>query len=134
MTQIIAIFSKPIFLPDDDMKKLKTYGLTFEKSERATFERMSNYIKNYILPVAQLYKEGIENIDEWSYKKNGVVFYVNGPSWDEYIKKAEKAKVRFAVIDDDSIEIKDDELYDNYLLINKGKWEELKKTKNIVWN
>ncbi len=134
MTQIIAIFSKPIFLPDDDMKKLKTYGLTFEKSERATFERMSNYIKNYILPVAQLYKEGIENIDEWSYKKNGVVFYVNGPFWDEYIKKAEKAKVRFAVIDDDSIEIKDDELYDNYLLINKGKWEELKKTKNIVWN
>ena len=134
MTQIIAIFSKPIFLPDDDMKKLKTYGLTFEKSERATFERMSNYIKNYILPVAQLYKEGIENIDEWSYKKNGVVFYVNGPFWDEYIKKAEKAKVRFAVIDDDSIEIKDDELYDNYLLINKGKWEELKKTKTIVWN
>lgn len=134
MTQIIAIFSKPVFLPDDDMKKLKTYGLTFEKSERATFERMSNYIKNYILPVAQLYKEGIENIDEWSYKKNGVVFYVNGPFWDEYIKKAEKAKVRFAVIDDDSIEIKDDELYDNYLLINKGKWEELKKTKNIVWN
>ena len=50
------------------------------------------------------------------------------------LKKAEKAKVRFAVIDDDSIEIKDDELYDNYLLINKGKWEELKKTKNIVWN
>ena len=91
MTQIIAFFSKPIFLPDDDMKKLKTYGLTFEKSERATFERMSNYIKNYILPVAQLYKEGIENIDEWSYKKNGVVFYVNGPFWDEYIKKAEKA-------------------------------------------
>lgn len=134
MTQIIAIFSKPIFLPDDDMKKLKTYGLTFEKSEQATFERMSNYIKNYILPVAQLYKEGIENIDEWSYKKNGVVFYVNGPFWDEYIKKAKKAKVRFAVIDDDSIEIKDDELYDNYLLINKGKWEELKKTKNIVWN
>ena len=134
MAQIIVIFSKPIFLPDDDMKKLKTYGLTFEKSERATFERMSNYIKNYILPVAQLYKEGIENIDEWSYKKNGVVFYVNGPFWDEYIKKAEKAKVRFAVIDDDSIEIKDDELYDNYLLINKGKWEELKKTKNIVWN
>ena len=84
--------------------------------------------------MAQLYKEGIENIDEWSYKKNGVVFYVNGPFWDEYIKKAEKAKVRFAVIDDDSIEIKDDELYDNYLLINKGKWEELKKTKNIVWN
>ena len=134
MQQITVILSTPIYLPDDNMKKLKTYGLVLEKTDKATFEKISNYTRNYILPVAQLYKEGIENIDEWSYKKNGVVFYFNGPLWDEYVQKAAKAKVRFAVIDDDSIKIKDDDLYDNYLLLNKGKWEELKATKEIVWH
>lgn len=134
MTQIIVIFSKPIFLPDDEMKRLRTYGLVVEKTEKATFDRIEKYIKEYILAVAELYKEGIENIDEWSYKKNGVVFYVNSPFWDEYVKKAEKKKIRLAVIDDDNIEITDDNLYDNYLLLNKGKWEELKAMKKIEWH
>lgn len=131
MAQIIVIFSKPIFLPDDKMKRLKTYGLVFEKTEKTTFERITDYTKRYIFAVAELYKEGIENIDEWSYKKNGVVFYVNGPFWHEYVEKAEKKKIRLAIIDDDSIEIKDDEMYDRYLLTNKEKWDELKAMKKI---
>ncbi len=131
MAQIIVIFSKPIFLPDDKMKRLKTYGLVFEKTEKTTFERITDYTKRYIFAVAELYKEGIENIDEWSYKKNGVVYYVNGPFWHEYVEKAEKKKIRLAIIDDDSIEIKDDEMYDRYLLTNKEKWDELKAMKKI---
>ena len=131
MAQIIVIFSKPIFLPDDKMKRLKTYGLVFEKTEKTTFERITDYTKRYIFAVAELYKEGIENIDEWSYKKNGVVYYVNGPYWHEYVEKAEKKKIRLAIIDDDSIEIKDDEMYDRYLLTNKEKWDELKAMKKI---
>ena len=131
MAQIIVIFSKPIFLPDDKMNRLKTYGLVFEKTEKTTFERITDYTKRYIFAVAELYKEGIENIDEWSYKKNGVVYYVNGPFWHEYVEKAEKKKIRLAIIDDDSIEIKDDEMYDRYLLTNKEKWDELKAMKKI---
>ena len=131
MAQIIVIFSKPIFLPDDKMKRLKTYGLVFEKTEKTTFERITDYTKRYIFAVAELYKEGIENIDEWSYKKNGVVYYVNGPFWHEYVEKAEKKKIRLAIIDDDSIEIKDNEMYDRYLLTNKEKWDELKAMKKI---
>ena len=134
MAQIIVFFSKPIFLPDDKMKRLKTYGLVFEKTEKTTFERITDYTKRYIFAVAELYKEGIENIDEWSYKKNGVVYYVNGPFWHEYVEKAEKKKIRLAIIDDDSIEIKDDEMYDRYLLTSKERWTELKETKEIVWN
>ena len=131
MAQIIVIFSRPIFLPDDEMKRLKTYGLVFEKTEKTTIERITDYTKKYIFAVAELYKEGIENIDEWSYKKNGVVFYVNGPFWHEYVGKAEKKKIPLAIIDDDSIEIKDDEMYDRYLLTNKEKWDELKAMKKI---
>lgn len=134
MTQIIVIFSKPIFLPDDEMKRLRTYGLVVEKTEKATIDRIEKYIKEYILAVAELYKEGIENIDEWSYKKNGVVFYVNGPFWHEYVEKAEKKKIRFAIIEDDSVEFNDDELYDRYLLTSKERWTELKASKDIVWN
>ena len=134
MQQITVIFSKPVYLPDDEMKRLRTYGLTLKKTDRATFERITEYIKEYILAVAELYKEGIEHIDEWSYKKDGKFFYVDGPTWGEYVKKAEKAKVRFAVIDDENIEIADDELYDNYLLTSKERWTELKATKDVVWH
>jgi len=134
MQQIIVIFSKPIFLPDDNMKKLKTYGLVFEKTERATFERITNYIHDYILPVAEVFKEGIEYIEDYSYKKNGQTFYVYGSLWHEYISKAEKKKIRFAVIEDDGAEFKDDELYDRYLITNKEKWEMLKVTKDVVWS
>ena len=134
MKYFAAIFNKPVILPGDKLEKIKTYGLLFEKTDKATFERMEKYIKEYILAVAQLFKEGIEHIDEWTYKKNGEEFYVDGPTWGEYIKKAEKAKVRFAIIDDENIEITDDDLYDNYLLTNKEKWEELKAMKNIVWH
>lgn len=136
MTQIIVIFDKPIFLPDDNMQETETYGITFEKTDRATPERIEKYIKNYILAVAELYKEGIEHIDVWSYQRNGEVFYVDGPTWQEYVQKAEKAKVRFSILEDDMIDvkIKEDDLYDNYLLTNKVRWTELKALKKNEWN
>lgn len=134
MARILLIFNKAISLPDDSMRETKTYGLTFEKTERATFERIEKYIKEYLLVVADLFKEGIEHIDEWSYRRNGKTFYVDGPMWWEYVRKAQKKKIRFAIIDDEKIEIKADDLYDNYLFLNKDKWEKLRETKEIVWH
>ncbi len=133
MKQIIVIFDKPVILPSDNMEKVKTYGISLDKPEIATFDRITKYIRNYILAVAVLFKEGIEHIDEWSYKKDGVFFYVDGPTWQEYIKKAEKRKVRFSVLDDDDLEITEDDLHESYLLTNKDKWQQLKGMSKVVW-
>lgn len=133
MKQIIVIYDKPVILPSDNMEKVKTYGISLDKPEIATLDRITKYIRNYILAVAELFKEGIEHIDEWSYKKDGVVFYVDGPTWQEYIKKAEKRKVRFAVLDDDDLEITEDDLYESYLFTNKDKWQQLKGMSKVVW-
>lgn len=133
MKQIIVIFDKPVILPSDNMEKVKTYGISLDKPEIATLDRITKYIRNYILAVAVLFKEGIEHIDEWSYKKDGVVFYVDGPTWQKYIKKAEKRKVRFAVLDDDDLEITEDDLHESYLLTNKDKWQQLKGMSKVVW-
>ena len=133
MKQIIVIFDKPVMLPSDNMEKIKTYGISLDKPEIATLDRVTKYIRNYILAVAELFKEGIEHIDEWSYKKDGVVFYVDGPTWQEYIKKAEKRKVRFSVLDDDDLEITKDDLHEDYLLTNKDKWQQLKGMSKVVW-
>ena len=133
MKQIIVIFDKPVMLPSDNMEKIKTYGISLDKPEIATLDRVTKYIRNYILAVAELFKEGIEHIDEWSYKKDGVVFYVDGPTWQEYIKKAEKRKVRFSVLDDDDLEITEDDLHEDYLLTNKDKWKQLKGMSKVVW-
>ena len=133
MKQIIVIFDKPVILPSDNMEKVKTYGISLDKPEIATLDRITKYIRNYILAVAVLFKEGIEHIDEWSYKKDGVVFYVDGPTWQKNIKKAEKRKVRFAVLDDDDLEITEDDLHESYLLTNKDKWQQLKGMSKVVW-
>ena len=133
MKHFVAIFSKPIILPGDNLEKIRTYGIFFDKSEIATFDRISNYIRNYILAVAELFKEGIEYIDERSFQRNGEVFYVNGPMWQEYIKKAEKKKIRFAVLDEEDIMNMEEYFNDNYLLTNKDKWKQLKGMPKVVW-
>ena len=134
MKHFVVIFSKPVILPGDNLKKIKTYGVLFEKTEIATFDRMSSYIKNYILAVVAIFKDGVEQFDEWGYKKNGKVFYVNDSNWWQYVERAEKAKVRFAILDDDGVEIKTEDFNEDYLLTSKERWTELKASKEIVWN
>ena len=134
MKHFVVIFNKPVILPGDKLKKIKTYGLLFEKTEIATFDRMKNYIRNYILAVVEIFKDGVEHFDEWGYKKDGKVFYVNDSNWWQYVERAEKSKVRFAILDDDGVEIKTEDFNEDNLLTNKDRWMELKATKEIVWN
>ena len=134
MKQFVVIFSKPVVLPGDNLEKIKTYGILFNKSEISTFDRIENYLRKYIFPIAEVFKDDAELISDWSYKKNGEVFYVNGPTWNEYVKKAEKKKIRFEFFGDDILEIKEEDYVDGYLLINKDKWNELKSMEDIVWH
>ncbi len=134
MKQFVVIFSKPVVLPGDNLEKIKTYGILFQKSEISTFDLIEKYLRNYIFPIAEVFKDEAELISDWSYRKNGEVFYVNGPTWNEYVKKAEKKKIRFEFFGDDILEIKEEDYVDGYLLINKDKWNELKSMEDIVWH
>lgn len=134
MKQFIVIFNKQVVLPGDNLEKIRTYGILFDKSEKSTFDRIEDYIRNYILPIAELFKEGIEHIDEYSYRKDGEVFNTYGPTWQEYVKKAERRKIRIAVIDDENIKIKTEDYFDDFLLLNKERWMELKTKKDIEWH
>lgn len=127
MKHLVVIFSKPVILPGDKLEKIKTYGLLFDKTERATPDRISLYIRSYILPVAELFKEGVEHFDDWSYKKDGKVFYVDDENWQQYIEKAEKRKIQIELLDDDNVDIKEEDLHEDFLLISKDKWNELKR-------
>ena len=134
MKQFVVIFNKPVVLPGDNLEKIKTYGILFNKSEISTFDRIENYLRNYIFPIAEVFRDDAELISDWSYKKNGEVFYVNGPTWNEYVTKAEKKKIRFEFFGEDILEIKEEDYVDGYLLINKDTWNELKSMEDIVWH
>ena len=134
MKQFVVIFSKPVVLPGDNLEKVRTYGILFQKSEISTFDLIEKYLRNYIFPIAEVFKDDAELISDWSYKKNGEVFYVNGPTWGEYVKKAEKKKIRFEFFGDDILEIKEEDYVDGYLLINKDTWKQLKSMDDIVWH
>lgn len=134
MKQFVVIFSKPVVLPGDNLEKIKTYGILFQKSEISTFDLIEKYLRNYIFPIAEVFKDEAELISDWSYRKNGEVFYVNGPTWNEYVKKAEKKKICFEFFGDDILEIKEEDYVDGYLLINKDTWKQLKSMDDIVWH
>ena len=134
MKQFVVIFSKPVVLPGDNLEKIKTYGILFQKSEISTFDLIEKYLRNYIFPIAEVFKDEAELISDWSYRKNGEVFYVNGPTWNEYVKKAEKKKIRFEFFGDDILEIKEEDFVDGYLFINKDTWKELKSMDDNVWH
>ena len=134
MKQFVVIFSKPVVLPGDNLEKIKTYGILFNKSEISTFDLIEKYLRNYIFPIAEVFKDEAELISDWSYRKNGEVFYVNGPTWNEYVKKAEKKKIRFEFFGDDIVKIKEQDYVDGYLFINKDTWKELKSMDDIVWH
>lgn len=127
MKKIIVIFDKPVVLPGENSEKKTAYGIVLDDFERATFSYLEKYIKRYILPVSELYKDGVENFDEWRYTKNGQVFYVDSPTWEKYVEKAEKTGVRYAVFGEKcfDFEITTEDLSD-LLLTNKSKWECLK--------
>ena len=133
MKHFIAIFSKPIILPGDQMEKIKTYGLLFEDTEMATINRITNYIHNYIWAVSELFRDGVEHISDNTYKKDGKVFRVNDENWWKYVKKSEKKKNQFAFIGDDYMETKEEDFYDGFLLTNKDKWKELKGVSKLRW-
>ena len=134
MKQFVVIFNKPVVLPGDNLEKIKTYGILFQKSEISTFDLIEKYLRNYIFPIAEVFKDEAELISDWSYRKNGEVFYVNGPTWNEYVKKAEKKKIRFEFFGDDIVKIKEEDYADGYLLINKDTWKQLKSMDDIVWH
>ena len=134
MKQFVVIFNKPVVLPGDNLEKIRTYGILFQKSEISTFDLIEKYLRNYIFPIAEVFKDDAELISDWSYRKNGEVFYVNGPTWNEYVKKAEKKKIRFEFFGDDILEIKEEDYVDGYLFTNKDKWNELKSMEDIVWH
>ena len=115
------------------MEKIKTYGLLFADTEMATINRISNYIRNYIWAVAELFRDGVEHISENTYKKDGKVFRVNDENWCKYANKAEKKKNQFAVIGEGCIDIKEEDFYDGLLLTNKDKWKEFKGMPKLIW-
>lgn len=133
MKHFVAIFSKPIVLPGDQMEKIKTYGLFFADTEMATINRISNYIRNYIWAVAELFRDGVEHISDDTYKKDGKVFLVNDLNWCKYVEIAKKKKNQFAFIGEDCIDIKEGDFYDDFLLTNKVKWKELKEMPKVRW-
>ena len=104
------------------------------KTKKATFLNIGTYITYYVKVVEQIFKDGkVEICNGEVYKKDGLYFTIDDDEWDQYAINAEKAKMQFAVIEDDNIEIKDEDRYD-ILLTNKEKWEVLKARKDVIWH
>lgn len=132
MKQFVVFFSKPIVLPGNKMERVKTYGMLFNKTEKATIENVENYIRNYVFAIAELYRDGVKNIGDWTYKKDGKVFNVNDSDWWDYVEKAKKKKIQFELVDADNVEINKEDYYDDFLLTSKERWEQLKAMPIVV--
>lgn len=134
MKNLTVIFDRPVILPGDTLERITSYGMFLPKSKKATFLNIGTYITYYVKVVERIFKDGkVEICNGETYKKDGLYFTIDDDEWDKYAIKAEKAKMQFAVIEDDNIEINDEDRYD-ILLTNKKKWEVLKARKDVIWH
>ena len=133
MKQLVVLFNQPLVLPSDEGDKIKTYGLYLDKTERATFYNITEYVQNYISVISQLYKDNVKSVSDWIYEKDGREIVIWGPVWNKYADKAKETGMEFAIIDDGDLEIKEDDRWQIFIT-QKELWEYLKSRKDLVWN
>lgn len=133
MKQLVVLFSKPLVLPTDEGDRITTFGLYLDKTHRATFYNIREYVQNYISVISQLYKDNIKRVSDYIYEKDGQEIVIWDPIWESYAEKARETGMEFAIIDDGDLDIKED---DKWLIFitQKEIWEDLKSRKDLVWN
>ena len=133
MKQLVVLFSKPLVLPTDEGDRVSTYGLYLNKTHRATFYNIKEYVQNYISVISQLYKDNVKRVSDYIYEKDGQEIVIWDPVWNSYAEKARETGMEFAIIDDGDLDIKED---DKWLIFitQKEIWEDLKSRKDLVWN
>lgn len=129
----IVIFDQPVVLLGDKMERITTYGLYLPESHRTTFENIEAYLIYYIKTLDLVFgDEKVEVCNRNFFKKDGQLFAIDDDVWDQYAAKAEKSRMKFAIFDNDAVEITDEDRFD-MLLTNKQKWEQLKTRKDVAW-
>ena len=128
-----VIFQKPVILPCNMRERVTAYGLYLPKSCRTTVANIQAFLIYYLKVLDLLFSdENIEMCNRCFSKRNGISFSINDDTWDEYANKAEKERIKFAVLETDAVEIKEDDLF-NILLTNKEKWEQMQARNDIIW-
>ena len=88
MKQLVVLFSKPLVLPTDEGDRITTFGLYLDKTHRATFYNIREYVQNYISVISQLYKDNIKRVSDYVYEKDGQEIVIWDPVWNSYAEKA----------------------------------------------
>ena len=133
MKQLVVLFSKPLVLPTDEGDRIPTYGLYLDKTHRATFYNIEEYVLNYLCVISQLYKDNIKRVSDYVYEKDGQEIVIWDPVWNSYAEKARETGMEFAIIDDEDLEIKEDDRWQIFIT-QKELWEDLKSRKDIEWH
>ena len=133
MKQLVVLFNQPLVLPSDEGEKIKTYGLYLDKTHRATFYNIKEYVQNYISVISQLYKDNVKRVSDYVYEKDGQEIVIWDSTWEKYAEKARETGMEFAIIDDGDLEIKEDDRWLIFITMRE-LWEDLKSRKDLVWN
>ena len=133
MKQLVVLFSKPLVLPTDEGDRITTFGLYLDKTHRATFYNIEEYVLNYLCVISQLYKDNIKRVSDYVYEKDGQEIVIWDPVWNSYAEKARETGMEFAIIDDEDLEIKEDDRWQIFIT-QKELWEYLKGKNGLVWN
>ena len=134
MKQLVVLFSKPLALPTCEGERISTYGLFLNKTHRATFHNIKEYVQNYISVIAQIYKnEKVKSYNGYVFETDGQEIVIWDPVWNKYAEKARATGMEFAIIDDGDLEIKEDDRWQIFIT-QRELWEYLKSRKGLVWN
>lgn len=134
MKQLTVLFSKPLVLPTSEGERISTYGVYLNKTHRATFYNIKEYVQNYISVIAQIYKnEKVKSYNGYVFETDGQEIVIWDPTWEKYAEKARATGMEFAIIDDGDLEIKEDDRWLIFITMRE-LWEDLKSRKDIEWH
>lgn len=88
MKQLTVLFSKPLVLPTDEGDRISTYGLYLDKTDKATFYNITEYVLNYLCVISQLYKDNVKRVSDYVYEKDGQEIVIWDSTWEKYAEKA----------------------------------------------
>lgn len=126
----LIVFNRPVIIPDDNDEKLVIYGIVADHDKWESCLFKTDYI-NYVFVISELFNEGIVSKHGYDFEKDGVTFYYDDPTWQEYERKVIGSDLKYAIVED-AVEIDKGDCLETSLT-NREKWSELVRKGGLVW-
>lgn len=124
-----VIFTKPVVIPDGNLEKVTVHGFLIDvkNPEIVTYENICKYVETYVLPIVEIFEDGFEDGNGWTFIQGDREITYKDSLWDEYLEKSKSKNNKFYIADAEYTQVNDGDLYDDYWITSEKLVNEIKR-------